>query len=215
MVCKAPGAPEAPSGKPEMKKAARTKAIREALGRRCVVLVGIMGAGKSAIGRLLASELDLPYFDSDAEIVAAAGMSIPDIFERFGEDYFRNGEKRVISRLLGKGPCVLSLGGGAFMSETTREQVAAKGVSVWLMADLELIMTRVMRRPKSRPLLQTPDPRTRLAELLEIRSPIYALADIHVESSRLSKKQTCDNLLKAMGEALKVRPAPGTVEQET
>jgi shikimate kinase len=223
MVCKAAGrgrgcdlsraGPQAE--RLSMKKAARVNAIRKGLGRRCIVLVGIMGAGKSAIGRLLAGELDLPYFDSDAEIVAAADMSIPDIFERFGEDYFRKGEQRVISRLLHEGPCVLSLGGGAFMSEATRREIAENGVSVWLTADLDLLMARVMRRPKSRPLLQTDNPRRKLAELLELRSPVYALADIHVESSRLSKKQTCDNLMKALYQALRDAPASEAVKQES
>ncbi|GIL00398.1 MAG: shikimate kinase [Alphaproteobacteria bacterium] len=196
-----------------MRKAARLQAIRNGLGPRSVVLVGIMGAGKSAIGRLLAAELDLPYFDSDAEIVAAAGMSIPDIFERFGEDYFRRGEERVIERLLSEGPCVLSLGGGAFMSEATRRRIADRAISVWLKADLDLLMARVRRRPNSRPLLKTADPRARLAELLAVRTPVYALADIHVESSRLSKRQTCDNLIRALGAALVKTPAVAAERQ--
>lgn len=197
-----------------MKKSARIDAITNALGRRSIVLVGMMGCGKSAIGRLLASELGLPYFDSDAEIVAAADLSIPEIFERFGEEYFRKGEQRVISRLLSEGPSVVSLGGGAFMSQTTRDEIAAGGVSVWLTADLDLLMNRVMRRPKSRPLLQTADPRATLAGLMEARTPVYRLADIHVESSRNSKKQTCEDVLKALHAWLEQHPAKDTEEQE-
>jgi shikimate kinase len=159
-----------------MRKAARIRAITTGLDRRCVVLVGMMGAGKSAIGRLLADELDLPYFDSDSEIAAAAGMSIPDIFEKYRE-------------------------------------VAAHGISVWLQADLDLLLARVMRRPDSRPLLRTPDPKATLAELLERRGPVYALADLHVESSRLSKKQTCDNVLKDLYAWLH-RPAAAISREE-
>lgn len=193
-----------------MKRAARIEAIRRALGRRSIVLVGMMGCGKSAIGRLLASEIGLPYFDSDAEITAAADLTIPEIFERFGEDYFRRGEQRVISRLLSQGPAVISLGGGAFMSAETRREIAESAVSVWLEADLDLLMTRVMRRPRSRPLLQTADPRATLAGLLEIRTPVYALADIHVESSRTSKKQTCEDVMRALLAWLREVPARNT-----
>jgi len=197
-----------------MRKAARIGAIRAALGRRCAVLVGMMGSGKSAVGRLLATELDLPFHDSDAEIVAAAGMSIPEIFGQFGEDYFRRGEERVIHRLLAEGPSVLSLGGGAFLSEATRREIAAHGVSIWLNADVDLLMARVLRRPKSRPLLQTADPRATLVELLERRAPVYALADVHVESSRLSKKQTCDDLLRALHSRLTGEPLEPATEAE-
>jgi shikimate kinase len=177
-----------------------SEVIVRRLGRRAIVFVGMMGSGKSAIGRLVADSLGLPFADSDAEIVAAAGMSIPEIFEKFGEEHFRTGERRVVSRLLGEGPIVLSLGGGAFMAEETRNDIAQRGVSVWLKADADLLMSRVMRRPKSRPLLQTADPRATLAELLEKRTPIYSLADIHVESSKLSKRQTADDVLSALGE---------------
>jgi shikimate kinase len=176
------------------------------LGKRAIVFVGMMGSGKSAIGRLVADALALPFADSDAEIVAAAGMSIPEIFEKFGEEHFRTGERRVINRLLGEGPIVLSLGGGAFMAEETRREISARGVSVWLKADADLLMSRVMRRPKSRPLLQTADPKATLAELLEKRTPIYALADIHVESSRLSKRQTSDDVISALANWLDTHP---------
>lgn len=181
-----------------MRRTKRLNAIRAGLGDRTIVFVGMMGCGKSAIGRMLASELDLPYHDSDAEIVTAAGMPIAEIFSRFGEDYFRKGEQRVISRLLSEGPGVLSLGGGAFLAANTREEIARAGISIWLKADLDLLMARVMRRPGTRPLLQTADPRATLADLLEKRTPVYALASIHVESSRLSKKLTNDSVLRAL-----------------
>jgi shikimate kinase len=181
-------------------------AIRDRLGSRPIVFVGMMGSGKSAIGRMVADELKLRFVDSDAEIVAAAGMSIPEIFARFGEEHFRSGEKRVVHRLLAEGPLVLSLGGGAFMPPETRQEISAKAVSVWLKADLELLLSRVLRRPKARPLLQTADPKATLAELLQKREPVYGLADINVESSRLSKKETRDDVLRALGEWLESHP---------
>jgi shikimate kinase len=184
----------------------RIKAILELLGDRPVVFVGMMGSGKSAVGRLLASELSLPYADSDAEIEQAAGMKIAEIFAQFGEEYFRAGEQRVIARLLTSGRGVISLGGGAFMSEATREDIRRHAVSVWLKADLDLLMARVMRKPGTRPLLQTADPRATLAALMEKRAPVYALADLHIESSRISKQQTCDNVVRALHEWLRRHP---------
>lgn len=172
--------------------------ILERLGTRSIVFVGMMGSGKTAIGRLTAQALDLPYFDSDHEIVAAANMEIPEIFEAHGEAYFRSGEERVIQRLLNEGPAVISLGGGAFMSQNTRTAIAEHGISLWLTADLDLLMQRVMKRPGTRPLLQTADPRATLAALMEKREPVYALADIHVPSSKVSKNHTRDAVLAAL-----------------
>lgn len=172
--------------------------ILERLGTRSIVFVGMMGSGKTAIGRLTAQALDLPYFDSDHEIVAAANMEIPEIFEAHGEAYFRSGEERVIQRLLNEGPAVISLGGGAFMSQNTRAAIAEHGISLWLTADLDLLMQRVMKRPGTRPLLQTADPRATLAALMEKREPVYALADIHVPSSKVSKNHTRDAVLAAL-----------------
>ncbi len=183
-----------------------TRSIREMLGNRPVVFVGMMGSGKSAIGRMVADELKLRFVDSDAEIVAAAGMSITEIFEKFGEEHFRSGEKRVVHRLLAEGPLVLSLGGGAFIPQETRDEIAALGISVWLKADIDLLMSRVLRRPKARPLLQTPDPKATLADLLARREPVYQLADIHVESSRLSKRETRDDVLLALHDWLGSHP---------
>ena len=142
------------------------RAIIAALGRRSVVLVGMMGAGKSTIGRRLAARLRLPFLDADIEIEAAAGMSIPDIFETHGEPHFRDGEARVIARLLDSGPAVIATGGGAFMREETRNRIRDMAVSIWLKADVEIIMKRVKRRA-DRPLLQTEDPAATVGRLLE------------------------------------------------
>lgn len=185
------------STKPKaMGKNELNRTIVPRLQEHSIVFVGMMGSGKSAIGRLVAQDLTLPYHDADEEIVAAAGMSIPDIFEQFGEDYFRKGENRVVSRLLAEGPTVLSLGGGAFINDETRALINQKGISVWLKADLDLLMSRVMRRPNSRPLLKNADPRGKMKELLEARTPIYGLADIHVESSRNSKTETSNAVIR-------------------
>jgi len=155
--------------------------IRERLGRRSVVLVGMMGSGKSSVGKRLALHLSLPFVDADTEIEAAAGMSIPDIFTTRGEAEFRSGEVRVIQRLLESGPRVVATGGGAFMNETTRTNIARAAVSVWLKADPDVLMRRVRKR-NNRPLLQTADPDATLRALVEARYPTYALADVTVES---------------------------------
>jgi shikimate kinase len=148
---------------------------------RSIVLVGLMGAGKTKIGRRLAARLNLPFFDSDDEIETAAGETIEEIFANRGEAVFRDGERRVIARLL-QGPVhVLATGGGAFMDPATRRIIASRGVSVWLRADLDVLFARVSRRT-NRPLLKTPDPRAVLAELIERRHPVYAEADVTVDS---------------------------------
>ncbi len=148
---------------------------------RTVVLVGLMGAGKSAIGRRLAARLGLPFVDADREIEAAAGCTIEDIFERFGEPAFRAGERRVILRLLSEPVHVLATGGGAFMDAEIRAAVKAQGISVWLRADLELLLRRVSRRT-DRPLLKGGDPREILERLMATRYPVYAEADLVVDS---------------------------------
>ena len=155
--------------------------IASALGRRSIVLVGMMGAGKSTVGRRLAMRLRLPFLDADIEIEAAASMSIPDIFATHGELYFRDGEARVIARLLDNGPAVIATGGGAVMREETRKRIADKAVSIWLKADLDVIMKRVKRRA-DRPLLQTEDPTATVARLLEVREPLYRSADLTILS---------------------------------
>src|SRR5258708_7049677 len=139
--------------------------ISRALGARSIVLVGMMGAGKSTIGRRLSARLRLPFLDADMEIEAAAGMSIPDIFESHGGPHFRDGEARVIARLLGSGPAVIATGGGAFLREETRSRIGSKAVSIWLKADADIIMKRVKRRA-DRPLLQTADPAPTVGPLL-------------------------------------------------
>ena len=151
------------------------------LGERSIVLVGLMGAGKTTVGRRLARRLDLAFVDTDAEIEKAAGETIPEIFERRGEPTFRAGERRVIARLLGEGPCVLATGGGAFMDPLTRANIAARGISVWLKADLDVLMKRVGKRG-DRPLLQSGDPRETMKRLMDERYPVYAGADITIES---------------------------------
>ncbi len=152
------------------------------LGSRSIVLVGMMGVGKSSVGRRLAARLNVPFVDADAEIEKAAGMSIPDIFARHGEVDFRSGEARVIARLLDGGPQVLATGGGAVMNEATRTAIKAKGVSIWLSAEFDVLMRRINKRKNDRPMLQTADPAATLRELLAVREPIYAQADITVQS---------------------------------
>ena len=156
--------------------------IRSALDGRSVVLVGLMGAGKTTIGRRLAARLELPFVDADSEIEKAAGKTIPDIFADHGEKYFRDGERRVIARLLKQDTQILATGGGAFMDDSTRDKVRDHGVSVWLRADLPLLMKRVMRR-SHRPLLKTKDPEAVMQKLMDERYPVYAMADIAVDTS--------------------------------
>jgi shikimate kinase len=178
--------------------------IRSRLGGRSIVLVGLMGAGKSTVGRRLASKLGLPFMDADHEIEAAAGMSIPDIFSIYGEDYFRDGERRVIGRLLQEGPLVLATGGGAFMSEETRARVAQSGISVWLKADIDVLMRRVRKRT-NRPLLQNSDPEGTMRRLIEIRHPVYATADLTVESHEAPHERIVNELMRSLSVFLEAR----------
>jgi shikimate kinase len=173
------------------------EAVRRRLGRRSIVLVGLMGAGKSTVGRRLAARLNLPFTDADHEIESAAGMSIPDIFALHGEPYFRDGERRVIARLLRDGPMVLATGGGAYMDPETRAGIAESGVSVWLKADFDVLMRRVRRR-QNRPLLQNPDPEATMRRLIEARHPVYALADVIVESREIPHDRVVHDTLLAL-----------------
>ena len=174
---------------------------------RSIVAVGLMGAGKTKIGRRLAARLGLRFFDSDHEIEAAAGENIEEIFANRGERVFREGERRVITRLLAQPVHVLATGGGAFMDPLTRALIARRGVSLWLRADLDVLVSRVSRR-NNRPLLKAGDPRTILAELIERRHPVYAEANIVVDSSEGSPEATVTRVLAALAACPLARTPP-------
>jgi shikimate kinase len=157
------------------------EAIKSALGDKSIVMIGLMGCGKSAVGRRLAVRLGLPFVDADEEIEKAAGQSIEDIFTEHGEPYFREGERKVLARLMRSGPQVLATGGGAFMNADTRAAIADRGISVWLKAELPLLVRRVAKR-NNRPLLKGGDPQAVMQKLMDVRYPTYALADLTVES---------------------------------
>lgn len=169
--------PDAPHSSPSTSEGA----ARSFTLHRTVVLVGMMGSGKTAIGRVLAHQLGVPYVDSDAEIERAANASIAEIFEKSGEPFFRDREAEVIARLLKSAPCILSTGGGAYLAQRNRAAISDQGVAVWLDADLDLLWERV-RHKDTRPLLRTPDPRATLASIFEDRAPIYAKADLRVSA---------------------------------
>jgi shikimate kinase len=158
--------------------------VKAQLGARSLVLVGLMGCGKSSVGKRLAGKLGLPFVDADEEIEKVAAKSISEIFADHGEEYFRNGERRVISRLLDNGPQVLATGGGAFINPETRSKIKDRGVSIWLRAELPVLLRRVSKRD-TRPLLKTGDPETVMSALMAARYPIYAEADLTVESREL------------------------------
>ena len=162
-----------------------------------IVLVGLMGAGKTCIGTRLAAKLGLPFVDADTEIERAAGCSVPDIFELYGESEFRKGERRVIARLLKDPVHVLATGGGAFMDNATRKEVRNRAISVWLRADLNLLVSRTGRRA-SRPLLENGNRRDILKRLIDERHPIYANADLVIDSARESPDLTVDRLINAL-----------------
>lgn len=166
--------------------------------RKTVVLVGMMGAGKTAVGGQLARMLGVPFIDSDDEIVLAARATIPEIFERDGEPFFRARESEVLARLVQGAPCILSTGGGAFLEPDNRRTIGARGVSVWLRADLDLLWQRV-RHKASRPLLRTPNPRETLRALYEAREPVYALADLTVDAAPdIAVEAMASRVLKAL-----------------
>ena len=181
-------------------------AILSLLGSRSIVLIGMMGVGKSSIGRRLAARLNIPFVDADSEIEKAAGMSIPDIFARHGEADFRGGEARVIARLLDGGPQVLATGGGAVMNADTRAAIKAKGVSVWLSAELDVLLRRINKRKNERPLLQTDDPAATLRALLAVREPIYAAADITVQSREGPHETIVAEIVTALAAFLNAPP---------
>jgi shikimate kinase len=183
-------------------------AIVGALGTRSVVLVGMMGAGKSSIGRRLATRLAVPFVDADTEIEKAAGMSIADIFATRGEPEFRIGEARVIARLLESGPQVLATGGGAFMNPETRSAIASMGISVWLKAEFDVLMRRIKRR-QDRPLLETADPAATVRQLMDVRHPIYALADLTLQSREVPHDKVVDEIVVILQQALLACAASG------
>jgi shikimate kinase len=195
------------NGSPERAAAA---AILALLGSRSIVLVGMMGVGKSSIGRRLAARLGVPFVDADAEIEKAAGMSIADIFARHGEADFRSGEARVIARLLDGGPQVLATGGGAVMNADTRAAIKAKGVSIWLSAEFDVLMRRINKRKNDRPMLQTADPEATLRELLVAREPAYAQADLTVQSREVPHDAIVAEITTALATFLN---APGAPQQ--
>jgi shikimate kinase len=177
-----------------------------ALRQKTIVLVGLMGAGKTSVGRRLAHALGLPFRDADEEVERAAGRSVPEIFEELGEAAFRDGERRVIARLLEEPPHVLATGGGAFMHPETRKLIARKAISVWLQADVEVLARRVARK-NDRPLLQGRDPHAVLSELAQERYPVYAQADLAIESAESPHHVTVQAIIDALGERLHVQPA--------
>jgi shikimate kinase len=190
-----------------MGEAQSLAAIKSALGERSLVMVGLMGCGKSAVGRRLGARLGLPFVDADEEIEKAAGKSIEDIFAEHGEAYFREGERKVLARLLRSGPQVLASGGGAFMNAETRAAIGQSGISVWLKADLALLVRRVAKR-SNRPLLKTGDPEQVMRNLMEVRYPVYAQADITVESRDVPHEVIVGEILERLVEALHVTPLP-------
>jgi shikimate kinase len=170
---------------------------KQVLGKRNLVLVGLMGAGKSAIGKLVASELGIPFIDSDHEIERVSRMTIPELFEKYGEPEFRKLENRVIKRLLRTGPRVLSTGGGAFINGDTRASIKSGGVSLWLDADLETLWERVIKRD-NRPLLKTENPKQTLENLMMARYPVYAEAELAVKSRDVKKDVVAAEVISAV-----------------
>lgn len=179
--------------------AKEAETVRQRLGDRPIVLVGLMGAGKTSVGRRLAEKLGIPFVDADQEIEAAAGKPIKEIFADHGEAYFREGERRVIQRLIGNGAQVLATGGGAYMNEETRQRIQENGVSVWLRACLPLLMKRVAKR-QDRPLLHADDPEAVMRGLMEKRYPVYGLADVTVESRDVQHGQMVNDVIRALAQ---------------
>jgi shikimate kinase len=187
----------APGGKEVPADATRERTIRESLGSRSIVLVGMPGCGKSAIGRRLAPRLDLPFVDVDEEIERAAGKTIKEIFADHGEPYFRDGERRVIARLLGSGPQVLATGGGALLAEETRANIRRNAISIWVRADVPILVRRIAKR-SNRPLFEGRDPEQMVRELMEARNPLYAMADIVVDSRDVPHDIIVDEIIAAL-----------------
>ena len=183
----------------------RVAALRAALGQRSIVMVGLMGSGKTSVGRRTAILLGLQFVDADAAIEQAAGKTIKEIFDDHGEAYFRDGERRVIARLLRSSPQVLATGGGAYMNAETRSRIAETGVAVWLKAELPLLMKRVMKR-SNRPLLQASDPEAVMRNFIEVRYPIYAEAPVVVESRDIPHDVMAGRVIAALAAHLLPQP---------
>lgn len=176
-----------------------SKSTAAPLKRGPIVLIGMMGVGKSTVGRRLAARLGLDFADADEEIEKAAGMTITEMFERYGEGYFRDGERRVIGRLMDGAPKVIATGGGAFMQEETRTLILEHATAIWLNADIDTLVDRVSRR-EGRPLLKGKDPRVVLTELAAIRNPVYALAPIHVKSAAAPHDVAVESILEQLSQ---------------
>ncbi len=202
-----PGTAQIKPDDAERQGAVQTAAVRGALGKRNIALIGMMGAGKTSVGRRLATTLDLPFVDADVEIERAANQTIPEIFEKYGEPHFRDGERRVIARLLRKGPQVIATGGGAILSERTRKAIAKHAVSIWLKAEPDVLIARV-RRKSNRPLLQQADPEAALRQLIAERSPLYATADITVTSRDAPHAEVVESAIAALASWLAKEERP-------
>jgi len=187
----------------------RPSALVAALAGRPIVLIGMMGAGKSSIGKRLAVRLGIPFKDADNEIEEAANTTIEEIFENHGEAFFRSGERRVIQRLLGEAPVVVATGGGAFVDLDTRKAINDAGIAIWLKADLEVLLARVRRR-SNRPLLKGPDPEGTMRRLVEERYPAYEEAPIHIHSREVSHDVVIEEVLLSLDRYLADHPAPAT-----
>lgn len=173
------------------------KTLRQALNGKSIVLVGMMGVGKSTIGKRLASMLNMPFADVDDEIIISANMDIVDIFEKHGEDHFREGERKVIQRLIDGQQKIIATGGGAFINPRTRDLILDKAASIWLYADLDILVNRVKRKD-NRPLLKNGDPKKIISDLSKIRDPLYALADYHVRTDNAPHEKTAHEIIKAI-----------------
>jgi len=182
--------------------------VSRLLAGRTLAMIGMMGAGKSAIGRRLGNRLGLPFVDADNEIELAANASIPEIFDKHGEAYFRDGERRVIQRLLNGEPKVLATGGGAFIQPETRQAIQASAISIWLKADRDLLLSRIKRR-SNRPLLKNGDPADIIDELIAARYPIYAQAAIHIQSRDVAHDIVIDDILTALDDYLQREAVEG------
>ncbi|KAB2848455.1 MAG: shikimate kinase [Hyphomicrobiaceae bacterium] len=201
-----------PLNRRDLRKDHEVQALRAALDKRSIVMVGLMGCGKSSVGRRLAGALGLTFIDADEEIEKAAGMTIPEIFDDHGENYFRDGERRVIQRLLRSGPQVLATGGGAFMNAETRAAIKAQGISIWLKAELQVLMVRVLKRT-NRPLLKAGNPEAVMRRLMTERHPVYTEADITVISRDVDHDIIVAEAIVALAKSLKT-PVP-VIEHES